>query len=101
MEQGWLKKLGVSIPLVQEPHALKGSFTFLPPSSISIVGSHAIGCSLGPQLNVDISIEMPSVCIMKWISMYSMPCSNNFGANNYNYLFFLFIFRNVFKAVII
>lgn len=62
MEQGWLKKLGVSIPLVQEPFFLKGSFNFLPPSSISIVGSHAIGCCLGPLLNVDIAIEMPSVC---------------------------------------
>ncbi|XP_034245395.1 nucleolar protein 6 isoform X2 [Thrips palmi] len=62
MDQDWLENLGVSIPVVQEPFSLKGSFNFIPPSSISIVGSHAIGCSLGPHLNVDIAIEMPSKC---------------------------------------
>ena len=63
MDQNWLAKLNMSIPLVQEPFSVKGNFNFLPPLSISIVGSHAIDCSLGPNLNVDVAIEMPSVCV--------------------------------------
>lgn len=67
MDQGWLEKLGVAIPLVQEPAALKGVFNFLPPTSVSLIGSYACGVSLGPHLNVDIAIEMPEVrLIEKW-----------------------------------
>lgn len=72
MKQGWLKKLGLSIPLVQEPYESKGVFNFFPPSAVYIIGSHAIGCSLGPYLNVDIAIEMPTVCTFKKFVSYQM-----------------------------
>lgn len=62
MDQTWLKKLGVSMPLIQSPLALKGVYEFLPPTSVSIIGSYASGVSLGPHLNVDVAIEMPSKC---------------------------------------
>ena len=71
MEQSWLKKLGLSIPIVQEPNLTKGVFEFLPPSAVYTIGSHAIGCTLGPHLNIDIAIEMPMVRkVMKCLSYY-------------------------------
>lgn len=62
MDQKWLKKIGISVPFVQKPHSVKGVFSFLPPTSVSVMGSYAAGCSLGPRMNVDIAVEMPSKC---------------------------------------
>lgn len=62
MDQKWLKDLGVKIPIAQTPYPLKGVFQFFPPKSVFVTGSYSIGCSLGPNLKVDIAIEMPPEC---------------------------------------
>lgn len=57
-DQSWLPA-GVRVPLHQVPYAVKGSFRFLPPSQITIVGSYPLGTCMRPDINVDVVLTMP------------------------------------------
>lgn len=43
------------------PYAVKGSFRFLPPSQITVVGSYLLGTCIRPDVNVDVALTMPRV----------------------------------------
>ncbi|XP_073536523.1 nucleolar protein 6 isoform X2 [Phyllobates terribilis] len=57
-DQSWLPK-SVKVPFLQIPFQVKGSFHFLPPSSIKVVGSYLLGTCIKPEINVDVSVTMP------------------------------------------
>ncbi|XP_075823608.1 nucleolar protein 6 [Microtus pennsylvanicus] len=57
-DQSWLPA-GVRVPLHQVPYAVKGSFRFLPPSQIIVVGSYLLGTCIRPDVNVDVALTMP------------------------------------------
>lgn len=59
----WLKKLKVCLPLkTKNAEVGKGIFLFKPPVDVLAIGSHALGCPLGPTYAVDIAVVMPKVC---------------------------------------
>jgi hypothetical protein len=40
---------------------VKGSFRFLPPTQVTIVGSYLLGTCIRPDVNVDMALTMPRV----------------------------------------
>ncbi|KAH0540795.1 nucleolar protein 6 isoform X1 [Cotesia glomerata] len=60
-----LKKLKVKIADVEVPKNEKGTYRFLKPSSISVIGSYPLGTSIGPNIVIDVMIEMPSALFQK------------------------------------
>lgn len=63
--QKWLKKLKVRMPLVPKLVCNKGVFQFLRPTSISLIGSWKLQCCVGPDVTVDLNVEMPQACFLK------------------------------------
>nr|XP_004658431.2 nucleolar protein 6 [Jaculus jaculus] len=57
-DQSWLPA-GVQVPLHQVPYTVKGSFRFLPPSQVTIIGSYLLGTCIRPDINVDVALTMP------------------------------------------
>ncbi|XP_073445908.1 nucleolar protein 6 isoform X1 [Dendrobates tinctorius] len=57
-DQSWLPK-SVKVPFLQIPFQVKGSFHFLTPSSIKVVGSYLLGTCIKPEINVDVAVTMP------------------------------------------
>jgi len=57
----WLKKLNITLPIDVELKKFNGNFQFLKPSTISVVGSFAAETCVAPNIEIDISIEMPKV----------------------------------------
>uniref|UniRef100_A0A8C2UM31 Nucleolar protein 6 n=1 Tax=Chinchilla lanigera TaxID=34839 RepID=A0A8C2UM31_CHILA len=57
-DQTWLPA-GVRVPLHQVPYAVKGSFRFLPPAQVTVVGSYLLGTCTRPDINVDMALTMP------------------------------------------
>ncbi|OCT56411.1 hypothetical protein XELAEV_18000142mg [Xenopus laevis] len=47
------------VPFLQVPYQVKGKFSFLPPSSIKVVGSYLLGTCIKPEINVDLAVTMP------------------------------------------
>ncbi|XP_069697257.1 nucleolar protein 6 isoform X2 [Periplaneta americana] len=63
MDKKWLKKLGVQkIPLRPLP-LVTGGFHFEAPSSVSLAGSYQVGCCLGPNVKIDVKVEIPEGCL--------------------------------------
>ncbi|KAM6182038.1 nucleolar protein 6 [Erethizon dorsatum] len=58
IEQAWLPA-GVRVPLRQVPYTVKGSFRFLPPAQVTVVGSYLLGTCTRPNINVDMALTMP------------------------------------------
>nr|CAD7423699.1 unnamed protein product [Timema monikensis] len=58
-DQGWLQSMNVKMPMKQQPFGGKGSFQFIKPSAVSIIGSFASNCCVGPDVCVDLAVEMP------------------------------------------
>ncbi|XP_048219541.1 nucleolar protein 6 [Perognathus longimembris pacificus] len=58
MDQSWLPA-EVRVPLHQVPYHVKGSFCFLPPTQVSVVGSYLLGTCIRPNINVDMALTMP------------------------------------------
>ncbi|KAM4049230.1 nucleolar protein 6 [Anomaloglossus baeobatrachus] len=58
VDQSWLPK-SVKVPFLQIPYQVKGSFHFLPPSSIKVVGSYLLEMCIKPEINVDVAVTMP------------------------------------------
>lgn len=58
-EQKWLKSLKVSIPIPRLPDIVKGTYQFQKPLKIEIVGSHILETQIGPNVTVDIAVELP------------------------------------------
>ncbi|XP_049938031.1 nucleolar protein 6 [Schistocerca serialis cubense] len=63
--QKWLKKLKVRMPLIPNLVCNKGIFQFLRPASISLIGSWRLQCCVGPDVTVDLNVEMPQACFLK------------------------------------
>ncbi|KAM5298741.1 nucleolar protein 6 isoform 2-T2 [Ctenodactylus gundi] len=57
-DQSWLPA-GVQVPLHQVPYTVKGSFRFLPPAQVTVVGSYLLGTCVRPDINVDMAVTMP------------------------------------------
>ncbi|XP_042769278.1 nucleolar protein 6 isoform X3 [Panthera leo] len=57
-DQTWLPA-GVRVPLHQVPYTVKGSFCFLPPAQVTVVGSYLLGTCVRPDINVDMAVTMP------------------------------------------
>ncbi|XP_063980867.1 nucleolar protein 6 [Diachasmimorpha longicaudata] len=60
-----LKKLGVQIPEFNVPINEKGTYRFLKPSNISPIGSYSLGTAVGPNVVIDVMVEMPSSLFQK------------------------------------
>lgn len=58
IDQDWLPE-GVRVPLHQVPYTVKGSFRFLPPAKVTVVGSYLLGTCIRPDINVDVALTMP------------------------------------------
>ncbi|XP_012882142.1 PREDICTED: nucleolar protein 6 [Dipodomys ordii] len=57
-DQSWLPA-EVRVPLHQVPYNVKGSFCFLPPTQVTVVGSYLLGTCIRPDINVDMALTMP------------------------------------------
>lgn len=55
-----LKKLGITIPKIDAPVNEKGTYRFLKPSSISVIGAHSLGTTVSPNAIIDVMVQMPS-----------------------------------------
>ncbi|XP_063215602.1 nucleolar protein 6 isoform X2 [Bacillus rossius redtenbacheri] len=64
-DQTWLKEKLVHMPLLQEPLNVKGSFQFIKPSEIVMLGSFVTSCALGPNICVDVMLDMPKQCFLQ------------------------------------
>ncbi|XP_048705773.2 nucleolar protein 6 isoform X2 [Caretta caretta] len=56
--QSWLPK-DVKVPFLQVPSSVKGKFRFLPPATVTVVGSYLLGTCIKPEINVDLAVTMP------------------------------------------
>ncbi|OWF47935.1 nucleolar protein 6-like [Mizuhopecten yessoensis] len=63
MDQDWLPKKFVKVPLHQSPEAVKGRFQFLPPAEVKMVGSFLSNTCVKPNVTLDISVTMPVECL--------------------------------------
>ncbi|KZC04307.1 Nucleolar protein 6 [Dufourea novaeangliae] len=59
------KKMKVRIPMPKLPKEMKGTFKFLKPSQIAIIGSYAYDAMIGLNITVDVMIEMPAKMFQK------------------------------------
>jgi hypothetical protein len=59
----WLKEMNLKIPLPRLPK-VTGVFRFEKPTSVSVIGSFGTGCCLGPDMKIDLKVEMPQVLTM-------------------------------------
>ncbi|XP_037758365.1 nucleolar protein 6 isoform X1 [Chelonia mydas] len=57
-DQSWLPK-DVKVPFLQVPSSVKGKFRFLPPATVTVVGSYLLGTCIKPEINVDLAVTMP------------------------------------------
>jgi len=55
--------MNLKIPLPCLPE-ITGVFKFEKPSSVSVIGSFGTGCCLGPDIKIDLKVEMPQVITM-------------------------------------
>jgi hypothetical protein len=56
----WLKEMNLKIPLPRLPK-ITGVFRFEKPTTVSVIGSFGTGCCLGPDVKIDLKVEMPQV----------------------------------------
>lgn len=63
MEQDWLPKKIVKVPIYQSPESVKGKFQFFPPTEVKIVGSFLSRTCVKPGVNLDIAVTMPIECL--------------------------------------
>ncbi|XP_043670065.1 nucleolar protein 6 [Vespula pensylvanica] len=59
------QKLHLNIPILNVPVDIKGTFKFLKPLTINIIGSYSFDCTIGPNAAVDIMIQMPDDLFQK------------------------------------
>jgi hypothetical protein len=57
----WLKKHNIILPVSVDINKFPGSFQFLKPAAVTVVGSFANNCCLAPNIDVDIRIDIPKV----------------------------------------
>ncbi|XP_033750343.1 nucleolar protein 6-like [Pecten maximus] len=63
MDQDWLPKKFVKVPIYQSPETVKGRFQFFPPTEVKMVGSFLSRTCVKPGVNLDISVTMPIECL--------------------------------------
>ncbi|CAK9819413.1 Nucleolar protein 6 [Anthophora plagiata] len=54
------ENLTVNIPAPKVPEEAKGTFKFLKPSDVAVIGSYVFDAAISPNITVDIMIEMPA-----------------------------------------
>lgn len=54
-----MKQLDLNIPIANLPNEEKGTFKFIKPSKISVIGSYAYETNINTNTIIDIAIEMP------------------------------------------
>ncbi|XP_017876904.1 nucleolar protein 6 [Ceratina calcarata] len=59
------KILNVHIPFPEVPKETKGTFKFVKPSSINVIGAYAFDAATGSNVTVDVMIEMPPKMFQK------------------------------------
>ncbi|KAI4493829.1 hypothetical protein M0804_002005 [Polistes exclamans] len=59
------KKLHLNIPILNVPEDARGTFKFLKPLSIVIIGSYSFDCTVGTNTAIDIMIQMPGNLFQK------------------------------------
>ncbi|XP_054163483.1 nucleolar protein 6-like [Oppia nitens] len=59
-DQLWCKSL--KVPIIQEPFEVNGVFNFETPKVIKIIGSYDLKTLIGPQIVVDLAVEIPTEC---------------------------------------
>lgn len=57
-DQAWLPA-GIRVPFHQVPYTVKGSFHFLPPAQVTVVGSYPLDTCIRPDITVDMALTMP------------------------------------------
>lgn len=57
----WLVKLGIKLPINLDLDKYKGQFQFIKPAGVVVIGSYAAECRLGPNIEIDIKVEIPQV----------------------------------------
>jgi hypothetical protein len=57
----WLKKHKIILPVSMDINKFAGSFQFLKPAAVTVVGSFSNNCCLAPNIDVDIRIDIPKV----------------------------------------
>jgi hypothetical protein len=63
--------MNLKVPLPHLPE-ITGVFRFEKPTSVSVIGSFGPGCCLGPDIKIDLKVEMPQVITMsQW---YTKMC---------------------------
>ena len=67
-EVEYLRELNVVCPLLESRPDKKTQFRFIPPKTVTIIGSHLIKATTRPVINVDIGIAIPEVCFLYWSS---------------------------------
>ena len=55
----------MKIPIANIPKETKGTFRFLKPSNISIIGSYALDAIICPNIIIDVAVEMPENLFQK------------------------------------
>ncbi|XP_012256852.2 nucleolar protein 6 isoform X2 [Athalia rosae] len=60
-----IKMLKAEVPFDLESKSTKGFYKFLRPSNISVVGSYTTDSYIGPNITIDIAVEMPSKLFQK------------------------------------
>ena len=53
------------IPIAKLPQDTKGTFKFLKPSNISVIGSYAFDATIGPNIIIDLAVEIPEKLFQK------------------------------------
>ncbi|XP_046821739.1 nucleolar protein 6 [Vespa crabro] len=59
------KKLHLNIPILNVPEDVRGTFKFLKPLTINIIGSYSFDCTIGQDSAVDVMIQMPDNLFQK------------------------------------
>ncbi|XP_034171311.2 nucleolar protein 6 Mat89Ba [Osmia lignaria lignaria] len=57
--------LDVHIPMPNVPEDTKGTFKFLKPSDITVIGSYVIDAAISPNITIDLTVQMPSKMFQK------------------------------------
>ncbi|XP_054710530.1 nucleolar protein 6-like [Uloborus diversus] len=55
----------VVIPIIQVPDSVKGTFKFVPPTSVKRIGSYLLDSICSPNPVIDIAVEIPKACWQK------------------------------------
>ncbi|XP_058808859.1 nucleolar protein 6 [Phymastichus coffea] len=71
MDDTYFEKCNIKVPITKLPNDCVGIFKYIPPSSIIVGGSYSSDTIIGPNISIDIFVEMPE-------NMFSKIDSKNY-----------------------